>query len=126
MITGVRKIVVPVDDQQAAKYFWVETIGFQLVRDDTYGDERWVEVKPEGQDLVLVLDPRLGEPRREPASAELPHSDVFFDCEDIHQTYDELTARGVVFASPPTEMHFGWWALFTDPDGTRYALGQWS
>jgi predicted enzyme related to lactoylglutathione lyase len=126
VITGVRKIVVPVGDQQAAKDFWVDTIGFQLVRDDTYGDERWVEVKPEGQDLVLVLDPRLGEPRREPASAELPHSDVFFDCEDIHRTYQELTARGVVFASPPTEMHFGWWALFTDPDGTRYALGQWA
>jgi hypothetical protein len=22
-------------------------------------------------------------------------------------------------------VHFGWWAMFTDPDGTRYALGQW-
>jgi hypothetical protein len=26
---------------------------------------------------------------------------------------------------PPQQQHFGWRALFEDPDGTRYALGQW-
>jgi hypothetical protein len=26
--------------------------------------------------------------------------------------------------APPERQHFGWWALFEDPDGTRYALGQ--
>ena len=56
---------------------------------------------------------------------ELPHSDVFFTCADIQQTYAELTERGVTFPTPPTRMHFGWWSLFTDQDGTRYALGQW-
>jgi hypothetical protein len=30
--------------------------------------------------------------------------------------------RGVDFAAPPARMHFGWWALFRDQDGTRYAL----
>ena len=31
--------------------------------------------------------------------------------------------RGVEFTAPPARMHFGWWALFRDEDGTRYALG---
>jgi hypothetical protein len=26
---------------------------------------------------------------------------------------------------PPARQRFGWWALFADPDGIRYALGQW-
>ena len=26
---------------------------------------------------------------------------------------------------PPARQHFGWWALFEDNEGTRYALGQW-
>jgi hypothetical protein len=30
------------------------------------------------------------------------------------------------FPSPPQRMHSGWWSLFEDPDGTRYALGHWS
>jgi hypothetical protein len=34
-------------------------------------------------------------------------------------------ARGVEVPVPPERQHFGWWALFEDPDGTRYALGRW-
>jgi hypothetical protein len=26
---------------------------------------------------------------------------------------------------PPSEQHFGWWSLFEDNEGTRYALGRW-
>jgi predicted enzyme related to lactoylglutathione lyase len=50
---------------------------------------------------------------------------VFFNCPDIETTYCELRERGVEFPAPPQQQHFGWWALFKDPDGTRYALGQW-
>jgi lactoylglutathione lyase len=32
----------------------------------------------------------------------------------------------VKFPLPPARQHFGWWALFADNEGTRYALGQWS
>jgi hypothetical protein len=35
-----------------------------------------------------------------------------------------LSERGVRFPTPPTKMDFGWWALFEDHEGTRYALGQ--
>jgi predicted enzyme related to lactoylglutathione lyase len=59
-------------------------------------------------------------------SDQLPHSDVFFNSEDIVQTHRELSERGVGFPTPPTKMPFGWWALFEDESGTRYALGQWS
>jgi lactoylglutathione lyase len=124
MIKGVRKIIVPVNDQEQAKRFWTETVGFEATLDETLGDERWVEVTPPDRQLVLVLSPRAGEPRRE-VPDQLPHSDIFFNCDDIQQTHEELTARGVRFPAPPTKMHFGWWALFEDNDGTRYALGQW-
>jgi lactoylglutathione lyase len=125
MITNVSKVVVPVDDQQAALEFWTTTMGFSTVRDDLYGDERWIEVRPPRQDLLLVLSQRrTDEPRRTIADS-LPHSDLFFNCVDIEQTYTELSRRGVRFALPPTRQQFGWWALFEDNEGTRYALGQW-
>jgi predicted enzyme related to lactoylglutathione lyase len=125
MIERVGKVIVPVADQAAAREFWTTTMGFDVVRDDSYGDERWIEVKPPRQDLVLVLSPRQpGEPRRTVAE-RLPHSDVFFDCPDIEKTYAELSARGVAFPLPPSKQPFGWWALFEDQEGTRYALGQW-
>lgn len=55
----------------------------------------------------------------------LPHSDVFFNCRDIQKTFQELTARGVRFPAPPAKLPFGWWSMFEDHEGTRFALGQW-
>lgn len=125
MITGVSKVIVPVDDPEVARQFWTETMGFELVTDQTYGPERWIEVSPPDRRVVLVLSPRQpGTPRHDPGNERLPHSDVFFTCEDIEATHAELTGPGVKFPTPPARQHFGWWALFEDPDGTRYALGQ--
>jgi hypothetical protein len=50
---------------------------------------------------------------------------VFFNCADIEKPYGELRERRVEFPAPPQQQHLDWWALFEDPDGTRYALGQW-
>jgi predicted enzyme related to lactoylglutathione lyase len=72
--------------------------------------------------LVLALRPAGHE--RPAVRDEHPHSPVFFTCRDIAATHRELEARGVRFPAPPQEMPFGWWSMFEDPDGTRYALGQ--
>jgi lactoylglutathione lyase len=125
VITRVSKVIVPVTDQQAALDFWTGCMSFDVVRDDKYGNERWIEIKPPGQDLLLVLSPRQADEPRRTVPDRLPHSDLFFDCEDINSTYSELSARGVSFPLPPARQHFGWWALFEDNEGTRYALGQW-
>jgi predicted enzyme related to lactoylglutathione lyase len=56
---------------------------------------------------------------------QLPHSPVFFNTGDIQKTYEDLISRGVAFPAAPVKMPFGWWAMFEDHEGTRYALGQW-
>lgn len=125
MINAVRKVIIPVEHQERAKEFWTTRIGFDVTQDETFGDERWIEVSPPGAGPVLVLSPRPdGQPRPEVPDM-LPHSPVFFTCEDIQQTYRDLSERGVDFPAPPQKMPFGWWSMFTDQDGTRYALGQW-
>ena len=125
MISAVHKVIIPVDDQARAIEFWTTRIGFEVTRDESFGDERWIEVSPPGGGPVLVLSPRpAGQPL--PAVPDmLPHSPVFFTCPAIHETYRELLGRGVKFPAPPAQMHFGWWSMFEDLDGTRYALGQW-
>jgi lactoylglutathione lyase len=125
MISGISKIVVPVDDQVRAREFWTSQVGFEVISDESYGDERWIEVSPGSGAPVLALSPRTeAEPGRA-ASDQLPHSPIFFTCADIEATHRELTRRGVRFPLPPARMHFGWWSLFEDDEGTRYALGQW-
>jgi predicted enzyme related to lactoylglutathione lyase len=125
VISAVSKVIVHVEDQERAMRFWSEVVGFECTRDETYGDERWIEVSPPDGGPVLVLSRRPPGQSRPEAPELLPHSPIFFTCSDIHRTHRELTGRGVEFAAPPQQMHFGWWSMFTDPDGTRYALGQW-
>ena len=121
MIGGVSKVAIEVDDQQRAKEFWTETMGFELVKDEPYHDDfRWVEVRPPDQSLVIMLGPRQGERREAPP--KFPTTNVWFYCDDLQKTYDELTARGVEFSQAPMEFQQGLWSVFVDPDGNRYAL----
>src|SRR5687767_11853112 len=76
MISRVGKVVMPVDDQQRANDFWVDRLGFELRRDESYGDERWIEVSPPGHDLLLALSTELTRAhrarRRLPGAARAP------------------------------------------------------
>src|SRR6266487_2834736 len=108
MIGGVSQVVIEVEDQDRAKAFWTETLGFELVQDAPYGQERWLEVRTPDKAVVVVLDLRKG---KRPSAPD-----------PSLQTSKELRARGVEFPLPPVEQPFGWWSLFEDPDGNRFAL----
>jgi lactoylglutathione lyase len=120
VIEGVSKVVIEVDDQARALAFWTETLGFDLQQDTPYSEERWVEVRTPDEGLILVLNPRQGD--RPSASDQLPTSNVFFYCDDLATTYEELRSRGVEFPQPPVELSFGWWSIFQDHEGNRFAL----
>ena len=68
--------------------------------------------------LVLLL--RKGD--RPTAPTQLPTSNVFFYCDDPHRTYVELRARGVEFPQPPVRQSWGWWSMFQDQEGNRFAF----
>jgi len=123
MATGIRSVGIYVGDQERAKRFFTESLGFDLIGDTPMGDgpgaARWIEVAPTGGPVRLVLftvdeqKDRIG-----------TFSNVLFDCDDIQQTYEELQAKGVEFTEAPSRQFWGWWAVFKDPDGNTYGLGQ--
>jgi lactoylglutathione lyase len=117
----VAQVVIEVEDQDRAKEFWTETLGFELAQDAPYGEERWLEVRTPDKAVTMVLAVRYGL-RPQPPDPDMPTSNVMFYAEDLQQTYGELTARGVDFPVPPVERAFGWWSIFEDPDGNRFAL----
>jgi lactoylglutathione lyase len=125
MISGVSKVVIEVEDQDRAKEFWTETMGFGLVQDVPYEEERWLEVRSPDRATNLVLELRTGEPAEWGVTPDhLPTSNVMFRCDDLTATYEELSARGVDFPQPPVEQPFGSWSMFDDPEGNRFALEQ--
>ena len=121
MSIAVHKVRIGVEDQERAKQFWTEMMGCDVLQDTPYGDERWLEVRtPDGRG-VLVLTPRQ-QPKRDSVPDRLPSSPIFFSCNDLERTYRDLTDRGVVFSQPPVREPFGWWSMFNDTEGNRFAL----
>jgi predicted enzyme related to lactoylglutathione lyase len=125
MISGVSKVVIEVEDQDRAKAFWIETMGFELAQDAPYQEERWLEVRSPDRATNLVLELRTVEATERRVTPEhLPTSNVMFRCDDLTATYEEVSARGVEFPQPPVEQPFGSWSMFNDPEGNRFALEQ--
>jgi hypothetical protein len=91
---------------------WTTRTASELRRDESYGDERWIEVRPPDGGPLLVLSPHATDEPRHELPDELPHSSLFVNCVDIEATYREQSERGVRFPSPPQRMN--------------NALGQWS
>jgi lactoylglutathione lyase len=94
MISGVNKVGLAVGNQDEAKRFWTEQMGFEIVEDLPYDmndpdGPRWIEVTPPEQNVTLVLSARRdGQPG---TAGTLAH--VLFHCDDIRETYEQLTKR---------------------------------
>lgn len=120
MIAGIGKVLIDVEDQQRALRFWTETMGFTLLADEAYGKGRWLEVgSPDGR-TRLILNRREGPLPSAPPS--LPTSNVFFRTDDLARTFSQLRALGVNFPQEPVQQPWGWWSMFSDTEGNRFAL----
>ena len=123
MLTAVRSVGIYVGDQDRAKEFFTKTLGFELVQDTPMGDgpeaARWIEVAPPDRNVILVLfTPQVDRGRVG------TFSNVLFECDDIQATHRQLAGRGVEFTEEPSRQFWSWWAVFKDPDGNSYGLGQ--
>jgi predicted enzyme related to lactoylglutathione lyase len=122
-IARVHKVVVDVEDQQRALEFWTRAMGFDVALDTRYGEERWLEVRsPSGGTLIVLGRTATGPGDRASVDPRLPTSNVMFGAEDVAAAYEHLKAKGVEFPQPPMELPFGWWSLFLDTEGNRFAL----
>ncbi|GAC1636820.1 MAG: VOC family protein [Herpetosiphon sp.] len=122
MIKTVRSVGIYVGDQDRAKQFFTETLGFDLIGDMPMGPPghpRWIEVAPPDKQVILVLF--TADEHRDRIGT---FSNIIFACDDIQATYSEMQAKGVVFTDAPRkEVWGGWWAVFKDPDGNTYGIG---
>ncbi|RJL35868.1 VOC family protein [Bailinhaonella thermotolerans] len=112
-------VSVPVGDQEQAKEFYLEKLGFELVAESVFGDDlRWIQVGLPGAQTSLTLVNWFDE--MPPGSLR----GLVVDCEDLEATYRTLSDRGVLFLGPPSRQPGGVFAVLRDPDGNQLALRQ--
>jgi len=111
-ITRIGTVLVPVSDQDRARRFFRETLGFETRIDGEFGEgERSIEVAPPGAETALALvDSRANE--------------VSFATDDANTAHEQLQARGVDTDAEVLRLGEGVPAMFTfrDQDGNRYRV----
>ena len=116
MIRGVKFATIPVRDQERALKFYTGKLGFEILTDQPLGDQRWIELGIRGADTRVVL---FAPPAEEGIGGFQP---LVFWSDDVHKTYQEMSAKGVDFPEPPKTEHWGTSAMFQDEDGNRFGL----
>ena len=99
---------VLVDDQEKALRFYTDVLGFVAKNDVPMGEHRWLTVvspdQPDGVELVLEPDehPAARAYKQGLVADGIPYNS--FSVTDVQAEYDRLTALGVRFTQPPTQM----------------------
>ncbi len=126
MITTIATVTVFVEDQERAKLFYTEKLGFELINDTEMfpgADIRWLTVAPPGCPTELTLFPMGGQWEHYREAMGKPQC-FTLHCDDIMATYAELQAKGVQFLGEPQIQQWGSFAILVDSEGNQIVLGE--
>ena len=130
MITNISLFTLYVTDQDAAKRFYVDVMGFEEKSDVSMGDGfRWVTVghpaQPELEVTLMVPGPPLDADIAESIRRSLANGTMGgfgLRTEDCRKAHEELVARGVDFVQPPSDRPYGVEAVMRDNSGNWLVL----
>jgi catechol 2,3-dioxygenase-like lactoylglutathione lyase family enzyme len=116
-ITNVQLLSVPVSDQDRARDFYVETLGFVLVSDTQLGpDMRWVMVSPPNGQTALTLVTWF------PTMPAGSLKGLVLQTDDLSGDLASLTEKGVDIPGGIERAPWGDFVQFNDPDGNGIVL----
>lgn len=123
MLSHISTVSIYVRDQDAARDFYVDKLGFELREEVDGGPFKWIEVAPSGaQTTICIATPDFPVGSEDQVGV---HSNMSFDTDDIHGFYETCKARGVEFTSAPERTGYGkWFASFHDLEGNEFFVHQ--
>jgi catechol 2,3-dioxygenase-like lactoylglutathione lyase family enzyme len=99
---------VYIDDQDKARNFYTELLGFVVKRDIPAGEFKFLTVvspdEPDGTELLLEPNDNPTALAYQKALFEQGLPDATFFVDDIQQEYERMRKLGVTFTIPPTPM----------------------
>ncbi|GAB3826852.1 VOC family protein [Dactylosporangium cerinum] len=130
MITNVSLVTVYCLDQDKARDFYVNLLGFEPRVDVTMGDGyRWLTIghpnQPELEVTLMIPGPPLDEEaaafvRRQLEKGQMGGLGLRVD--DCHKAFAELSAKGVTFLQEPSDRPYGVEAVMRDDTGNWLVL----
>ena len=132
MSQGVEMVGIYVRDQEEARAFYVDKVGFRVHTDARNGDYRWLTVQhpdqPSFQLGLMVPGPPVHDAETakalQAAVAKGAMPPLVMVVDDCRSAYDGMKARGVEFTQEPIERYGSVDAGFRDPSGNGWKMIQ--
>ena len=130
MITNISLVTIYCLDQDAARDYYVDILGFEPRTDATVGEGfRWVTVghpsQPELEITLMTPGPPLEQDAADFITRQLEAGKMGglgLRVDDCRKTYDELSAKGVTFLQEPADRPYGVEAVMRDNSGNWLVL----
>jgi lactoylglutathione lyase len=123
-IDSVGTVCLFVADQERAKRFYTERLGFELRRDSPLypgAEARWISVAPQGAatEIILYLPDENWEHYRQVVGKSQA---ITLDVTGMADVVRALKARRVEFVQEPEEQPWGTYATIEDSEGNHILL----
>ncbi len=116
-VSHITLVSLPVADQDRARDFYVDVLGFDLIRDVPLGSEgRWVQVAPKGAATAITLVTWF------PSMPAGSTKGTVLETTDLEADVADLTEKGVTIKGGIQEQPWGRFVTFDDPDGNGLVL----
>ena len=133
MIQRLSHTSIYVLDQDAARDFYVNKLGFDIRMDQSMENGfRWLTVSPKGQPDFQIILLKADGPNIKPDVAVVLKGllekggigGAVLQVDDCRATYEDLKAKGVEFLSPPAERFYGIECTLKDNSGNWFSMTQ--
>jgi catechol 2,3-dioxygenase-like lactoylglutathione lyase family enzyme len=115
-----------VNDQEEARRFYVERLGFVVAEDNRLGDYRWLLVSPpDTKDVAINLELAQTVEQQALVGRQGGGQPIFgLATDDCRRDYDAMSARGVTFEGEPKTMPYGTGVMLQDLYGNKLFLNE--
>lgn len=115
-----------VNDQDAARKFYVEQLGFMVFEDNMLGDYRWLLVRPQdNHEVALCLELAKTADEKALVGRQAATQPLFgLSTDDCLRDYAAMKKRGVKFEGEPKVMPYGTGVMLQDLYGNKIYLNQ--
>lgn len=121
MITSLGSVCIYVNDQDQAKAFYTDKLGFEVRTDAPMGESRWIAVAPPGAKTEVILY-KLDSNWEHYREILGKSQSLSFTVDDVAATAADLKAKGVRITQEPTTEFWGTYMMILDQDNNGLLL----
>lgn len=122
MINKIGKITLYVNNQEEAKEFWNNKMGFVVKLEQPMGPNmKWLEVGPSAEEFTSFVLYEKQLMKSQNPEANVSHPNIILSTSDIQSTYDEMKAKDIKVEELMI-MPYGKMFVFKDQDNNDYLV----